>query len=444
MAHILRTWGIVFAVLLLTGCAGTPTPTTTPAPATKTPTPPTATPLPSPTATATPTAVIAVQRPLLMAHYMPWYQTPNISGYWGWHWTMNHFDPAQKDAQGRPQIASHYMPLTGPYDSADPAVLEYQVLLMKLSGIDGVIVDWYGIEEFWDYGVLNRATGKLFEMIKNAGLQFAICYEDQTVKHMVDNKHLPMADVYTHGQAVMRYLQDTWFGDVAYLKADGRPVLLTFGPQYYKNATDWEKLFAGVETKPIFITLDKRLGTVATSSFPWPPMWASKDGVLTQAALESYLNSFYEKTAGDAYRVGGAFPGFHDIYKEAGVGEGYGYLDARDGETFRFTLDLALRHNPHVIQLITWNDYGEGTIIEPTEEFGYRYLEMVQAARRTMAGEDETFTFIPEDLRLPLRLFTLRKAYAGDVAVNARLDEAAAALLAGDVKRAAAIFADYP
>lgn len=435
--NILRPSGIVFALLLLllTGCAGMPAPTTAPVSATETP-PPTVAPSPSPTPPE--------QRPLLMAHYMPWYQTPDVSGYWGWHWTMNHFDPAQTDANGRPQIASHTMPLTGPYDSMDDAVLEYQVALMKLSGIDGVIVDWYGIEDFWDYGVLNRATGKLFEVVKQAGLQFAICYEDQTIKHMVDNKHLPMADVYTHGQTVMRYMQDTWFGDEAYLKAGGRPVLLTFGPQYYKNAADWDKLFAGLDVQPVFITLDKRVGTVSTSSFPWSPMWASKEGVLTQTALENYLNSFYTQAAGDAYRVGGAFPGFHDIYKEAGVSEGYGSLDARDGETFRFTLDLALSHHPDVIQLITWNDYGEGTVIEPTEEFGYRYLEIVQEARRATEMMDGEFTFTAEDLRLPIRLFNLRREYARDAAVNARLDEAFAALIAGDVDGAAAILASYP
>jgi len=433
MIHMLRPWSLAFILLLLlAGC--TEAPTSTPAPATEAP-PPTA---PS---TSTPTPPERPQRPLLMAHYMPWYQTPDVNGYWGWHWTMNHFNPAQMDENGRPQIASHTMPLTGPYDSMDDALLEYQVALMKLSGIDGVIVDWYGIDEFWDYGVLNRATGKLFTSIKQAGLQFAICYEDQTIKHMVDNKHLATADVYTHGQTVMRYLQETWFGDDAYLKSDGRPVLLTFGPQYYASAADWEKLFSVLDVQPVFITLDKRVGTVATSSFPWPPMWASKDGVLTQTALENYLKPFYAKVGGDAYRVAGAFPGFHDIYKEAGVSEGYGFLDAQDGETFRFTLELALSSSPDVVQLITWNDYGEGTSIEPTEEFGYRYLEMVQEARRVMAGD--AFTFTAKDLRLPLRLFNLRREHAGDAAVNKRLDEAFAALIAGDVDAAKVIIDSY-
>ncbi len=86
-----------------------------------------------------------------MVHYMPWFQTPSISGYWGWHWTMNHFNPDKIDLTGRHEIASHYCPLTGPYDSQDKDILEYQVLLMKISGIDGVLVDWYGNENYNDY-----------------------------------------------------------------------------------------------------------------------------------------------------------------------------------------------------------------------------------------------------------------------------------------------------
>ena len=62
----------------------------------------------------------AAARPLILVHYMPWYEAKPVSGAWGWHWTMNHFDPERSDATGRREIASHYYPLIGPYDSADP------------------------------------------------------------------------------------------------------------------------------------------------------------------------------------------------------------------------------------------------------------------------------------------------------------------------------------
>src|SRR6202040_2145735 len=97
----------------------------------------------------------------MMVHYMPWFVAKPFSGSWGWHWTMNHFNPDQINASGNRQIASWYYPLIGPYDSADPVVLEYHVLLMKLAGVDGVIVDWYGNDSYADYSINDQRTAAL-------------------------------------------------------------------------------------------------------------------------------------------------------------------------------------------------------------------------------------------------------------------------------------------
>ena len=71
---------------------------------------------------------------------MPWFSAPPISPQWGWHWTMNRYHPDQL-TNGQPEIASHYTPLIGLYDSSDPDVLRCQVMQMKLAGIDGIAVD---------------------------------------------------------------------------------------------------------------------------------------------------------------------------------------------------------------------------------------------------------------------------------------------------------------
>ena len=126
----------------------------------------------------------------ILVHYMPWYESKPVSGNWGWHWTMNRFRPDKVDEDGKHEIASPYYPLLGPYDSKDPDVLECQVLLMKFSGIDGVIVDWYGIKDFRDYASIHRSTQHLIKYIKKARLKFAVCYEDRTIQPMVNTKKL--------------------------------------------------------------------------------------------------------------------------------------------------------------------------------------------------------------------------------------------------------------
>ena len=99
---------------------------------------------------------------------MPWYSSKPVSGRWGWHWTMDRFNPDKIGANGRRELASHYRPLIGPYDSSDPDALEYQVLLMKFAGISGVIIDWYGIENFLDYGIIHRNSLALLKYIRQA------------------------------------------------------------------------------------------------------------------------------------------------------------------------------------------------------------------------------------------------------------------------------------
>lgn len=379
-------------------------------------------------------------RPLLLAHFMPWYQTPRVSGYWGWHWTMNHFNPAQTDDDGRPQIASQYMPLTGPYDSQDEAVLEYQVLLMKLSGIDGVIVDWYGTADYNDYAALNAATGKLFEAATRAGLRFVLCYEDRTVMTMVNGGHLNTKTALAQGQSDMNYAAEHWFASDTYVSYQGQPLVFVFGPLYFRQPADWTAMFVDIDPTPALITLDQNLSFAALSGYPWPPMQMSGGVELNPAVLESYLERFYRNAQRRDFIVGSAFPGFHDIYDEADVRSSYGYLDARDGQTLRNTLDLALAVNPNIVQLVTWNDYGEGTTIEPTEEFGYQYLEIIQAARQRM---DTGFTISTDDLRLPMSLLQARRNHTEDAEANARLDQAFAAIVTGDLATAREILNAY-
>ncbi len=359
-----------------------------------------------------------------MVHYMPWYASKPISGQWGWHWTMNHFDPETIADDGRRQIASHYYPLIGPYDSNDPHALECHVLLMKFAGINGVIIDWYGIKDYYDYAAIHRNTNHLITYIKKAGLRFAICYEDQTIKHMVAGGVLDEDQALGHGKEVLHWMQQNWFVADEYAKIAGRPLLLVFGPQYFKGAA-WQELFSGLAQPPSFYTLNARYEG-ADGVFGWPPV--HDGGVVSASAWRTYLSQLYEQGG-----LGTAFPKFHDIYEEAGVRQSYGYLDDQEGTVFGETLELAGAHAA-LIQIVTWNDYGEGTIIEPTIEFGYRYLEALQNYRKKQAGK--TFPYSAADLRLPIALYQLRQQAAADGRSSTQLDRAAALLFASELAAA--------
>ena len=121
-----------------------------------------------------------------------------------------------------------------------------------------------------------------------------------------------------------------------------------------------------------------------------------------------------------------AFPRFHDIYEQAKLHKSWGTIDDNAGKTFASTLEAALKSGLPLVQISTWNDWGEGTVIEPSIEFGYRDLEVVQRLRRQFIERE--FPCQPDDLRLPLRLYKLRKQARKRGIPAADLDEVAALL----------------
>ncbi len=375
----------------------------------------------------------------VMVYYMPWYAAKPYSAEWGWHWTMNHFNPEKVNASGEREIASWYYPLIGPYDSSDPAVLEYHVLLMKLAGIDGVIVDWYGSTDYFDYAAVDRNTARIFDYTRKAGLKFAVCYEDQTIQRLIDGKRISATEAIHHAQQEMLYLQSNFFCDPSYFRIKGKPLFENFGPQYFTSTTNWDEIFSVLEAsnRPSFFTEDNRLAAGA-GAFDWPPMWLSQQpgtgGVLSDAALKNYLVEFEDKSATWPAFISSAFPRFHDVYERAGVRNYWGYLGDRNGETLRESLNRALANKSALVQIVTWNDFGEGTTIEPTKEYGFRDLNLVQdlCHQKPNPGGHS----VSNHLESAVQFYNLRRQSATNAALGSALDQVFAGAVSGQEEEA--------
>jgi hypothetical protein len=371
---------------------------------------------------------------LLMAHYMPWFSSKPHSGQWGWHWTMNHYDP-ERQVKGRRDAASHYRPLIGLYDSHDPDALQCQVMLMKLAGIDGAIIDWYGNEDFLDYGINNRNTKLFISFLQKAGLKFAICYEDQTVPKLIEAKRFPASEAVKHAQGLMQWMQENFFSSPAYVKIKSCPVLLTFGSPYYNDA-QWNQIFSVLPHKPWYFTETvKRVETAATGGFDWP---------LPQGGTEKALKEqdiFHERAKEWPLFIAAAFSRFNDIYDQAGVHKSWGHIEDRNGRTYVQTLTKALKSGAPIIQIVTWNDWGEGTQIEPSVEIGYRDLEATQRLRRQYL--EPGFKSKGQDLRLPVDWYLLRKKNMDNPAVREKLSALFPLVAAGRVEQAKQLLARH-
>jgi hypothetical protein len=406
------------------------------------------------TADAQSVAVTKTNPTKVYMHYMPWFQTPASQGgtdgaSWGGHWTMANENPNIVDASGKRQIASHYYPMIGPYDSTDPNVLEYHMLLLKYSGVDGLLVDWYGQKGTnGDINSLLSASNAIVNQTNNYGLGVGVVLEDNFAGSLTNG--LPDG---SNSQAVsnvtqnMQYLAANYFNKSNYLKAgaSNAPLMPIFGPQKIQPVSGnsnihsdalWSQIFANSGTNPTFMPLEYQssdAGSNADGEFAWPYQSPNTSDHLTQ------VRNFYTSQAGSlkvaGKTVGGiAYPGFNDFYAQGGWGSTLFYVPEINPQTQNTTLsDLLNLYTTYqsrldFLQLATFNDYGEGTMFEPTVEDGFKSLNQIQQFTGVSYGTPE--------LQLIYELYLARKKYAGKPTIQAMLDNVSNDLNALDVNGA--------
>jgi hypothetical protein len=366
-------------------------------------------------------------------HYMPWFQTPNILGgtsgsQWGYHWKMQTQNPNIVDATGKRQIASHYYPMIGPYDSTDPNVLEYHMLLMKYSGIDGVMIDWYGQQgSNGDVGSLLTASNAIANQTGQFGLGVGVVLEDRFAQNVAQE------------QTNMNYLRDNYFNKSNYIKygPNNSPLMYNFGPITFQTPSQWSQILPATGTDPEFLTLpyqSNEAGANADGEFAWPYQDANTSDHL------SVLRSFYTTQASSLKNsgkiaAGVAYPGFNDFYAQGGAGSTLFYIPENGGQTLTDTLNLynTYKSNLSMLQLATFNDFGEGTQFEPTVEDGFRSLNQIQQFTGVSYGTAE--------LQFIYELYLARKKYAGKTAIESQLDQVSNDLDGLNVSAAEALFA---
>ena len=334
----------------------------------------------------------------IFIHWMPWFETPASRGAWGYHWKMNTQNP-DIIVNGKRQIAAYFYPKTGPYASGDPDIIEYQLLLMKYAGADGVFIDWPGTRQRYDYPDNLANSNALINKLNAVGLQFSIVHEDR-------NWDPGMASS-ANGDFV--YMQNNYFNQGNYLRnASNAPIVLNFGPITFHQPSEWNTILNGINPRPKIIPLYGFTNEVGANNaggeFPW--IYQEHPGV---------VDRYYTQAASFPLSIGVVYPGFKSFYA-AGGADGPTWQIAHNGtSTFSTMLDKALNSSVNIIQFATWNDYGEGTIIEPTDEFGYSFLTTMQQKLGVPYGQHE--------FEVIFRLYEYRKQYAGNSTVQQQLNQ---------------------
>ncbi len=258
--------------------------------------------------------------------YYPWYGTPASDGGWQ-HWQQNDNAPPKS-------IASGWYPMRGAYSSDDPALLQQQMREIAGAGIDTLIVSWWG-----PGSVEDARFAAILAAAREAQLRVAVHVEP--------------------------YAGRTPLGLVAPLEALAAQGVTDF--YIYDSSSssdaDWAMLNARVGDLRLF----------ANTGFSGKALRGGFDGLYTYDVY-IYDGSSFPRMCASARR--------HGLLCAPSVGPGY---DARratgdprvksreDGATYDRMWRSAIHASADKVTITSYNEWHEGTQIEPARAIGAPY-----------------------------------------------------------------------
>lgn len=238
------------------------------------------------------------------------------------------------------------------YSSVDRAQIQRQITDMISRGIDGVVIDWYG-----PHNSVDEATrAVMHEAERHAGFTFAIMIDAGAMGNACSG--CSSQEALTR---LLQYVEKTYFVSPAYFTIEGQPVVTNFNVD--GASVDWQKANGALKTPPRFLFQDQGGFThpMSDGSYSWVMPTTPDYGL-------EYLSSFYNTGLSfpRTETVGATYKGFNDAL--AGWGSGRA-IDQQCGQTWLQTFSKinemynSGRQLPY-LQLVTWNDYEEGTELE--------------------------------------------------------------------------------
>jgi glycoprotein endo-alpha-1,2-mannosidase len=255
--------------------------------------------------------------------FYPWYSNPRHDGQYV-HWGQGGHTPPF-------DIASAFFPLRGAYSSGDPRVLGAQMKDIAASGVDEVVSSWWGRGSPED-----RRLPAVMRAAKRRGLQVAVQlepYEGRTV--------------------------DSVASDLVYLRKLGLRDVYVYSTKDF-TAEEWSR----VTRQPMGLRLFAQTNHVG---------FAARAGF---AGFYTYDILLYDAAKFDRFCAQARAAG---ILCAPSVGPGYDASqttsDPRvkprlDGATYDSMWSAAVRAGADLVTITSYNEWSEGTQIEPAGHGG--------------------------------------------------------------------------
>jgi glycoprotein endo-alpha-1,2-mannosidase len=249
--------------------------------------------------------------------YYPWYSTPTRDGSWA-HWYVEH--------DGQPVLSTPYYPLRGLYSSSNVKIVGAQMREIAEAGVGTVVVSWWGE---------GSPEDERLPVVRAAAERFGL-------------------DIAIHLEPYRGRTPESTAEDIALLAEEGVEDFYLYDA-VRDPAEEWSAALAALENVRIFghTTL---VGRAKASGF---------DGLYTYDVV-TWNGSLFRRLCTQAQRAG--------LLCAPSVGPGY---DARlatrhdvvrprlYGATYDRMWRAALRAEADVVTITSYNEWQEGTQIEP-------------------------------------------------------------------------------
>lgn len=298
----------------------------------------------------------------VLAFYYTWYGRPERQGRWV-HWGS--VDPDAHDISQ----STHY-PALGAYDSHDRQVIDRHIAQAKQHGLTGFIATWWGRGTYDD-----RAFATLLERAAAQDFKVTVYWETA-----------PGKDAAQVAQAIddLSYVLQRYAESEAFLKVDGKPVLFVYGRVMDQMPLGaWPAIFEGVRQRygrDFALIADgyseayARLfdGVHTYNICGW--VRDQSPDALRRASAASFSSAVQLARSQGKISCLTIIPGYDDTkIRKPGL-----KAERQNGETYRVLWDEATRADPDWILITSWNEWHEGSEIEPSWEDGEKYLQLTK------------------------------------------------------------------
>lgn len=250
-----------------------------------------------------------------------------------------------------------------PYVSRDRATMGRHIDQAKAAGIDAFLVAWYG-----PGGDTNQTEANLAAMLEEAAarnFKIGILFES-------DSPFMGGVDAIGAG---LQHALGVHANHPAYLRADGKPVIFFWRPGIYGLGT-WRALRSQVDpgNGALWIAegVDTSLLEVFDGHYLYSNTWnPPADLTATNQKFARLVDSMRQRTGAPRLWVATVMPGYDDVR----IRPNSGFARDRDGGNYYAqSWQAAIASAPNWVVVTSFNEWPEGSYIEPSTAYGDQYL----------------------------------------------------------------------